>query len=433
MNYRERHNLSHSEIINSLSKYSFNKNDQSLYISCLFVNNENRKGNKYKLVTAFISNAYKEERTLIYPQYSYFVRKLEFNSYESLIEAVSKEGIFIDRDYPMIRAITSTDWREELVPSSQSMEEWPKRRIKVQVEEDVPNWNQQLIAYGLPFFKSAEQLINELTSLPEYYVTNNSDRGELIIDVTDKRGKINIKDGKLSCEGYCTAGIVGYFTIDGNKQSVISSSGESIDWSTEQIQQYELFLVTENNEVIDFQSENAINVGILKGANLDKYVQEVEKAIDSGEGEVVEFKSDIDLKNLGSKVIDLEKTVCALSNHKGGKLILGVNDDGEVKGLTSRLQKQYKNEVNGYIADIQKRLTETLTSNDCFEIKALEVRGHAIVIVEISKSKDCNAFSADNTVYIRRGASSRKASPSEWSLLNKDKRSHGLDYLREYY
>ena len=51
------------------------------------------------------------------------------------------------------------------------------------------------------------------------------------------------------------------------------------------------------------------------------------KSIQDGEGKTVEFK--VELPNSNT----LAKTIIAFSNTGGGKLIIGVNDQGEIIGL----------------------------------------------------------------------------------------------------
>ena len=55
---------------------------------------------------------------------------------------------------------------------------------------------------------------------------------------------------------------------------------------------------------------------------------EIVKLIQDGENSYIEFKEDpIDNKKLAKEIV-------GLSNHKGGFIFLGVNDNGEIIGLT---------------------------------------------------------------------------------------------------
>jgi ATP-dependent DNA helicase RecG len=51
------------------------------------------------------------------------------------------------------------------------------------------------------------------------------------------------------------------------------------------------------------------------------------KSINDGEGKTIEFK--VELPNSSS----LAKTIVAFSNTVGGKIIIGVNDQGKIIGL----------------------------------------------------------------------------------------------------
>jgi ATP-dependent DNA helicase RecG len=53
----------------------------------------------------------------------------------------------------------------------------------------------------------------------------------------------------------------------------------------------------------------------------------LQKLIKDGEGKTIEFKAELPNSNT------LAKTIIAFSNTGGGKLIVGVNDQGEIIGL----------------------------------------------------------------------------------------------------
>ncbi|MGV2874020.1 AlbA family DNA-binding domain-containing protein [Colwellia sp. E150_009] len=434
MNYKERYNLSTEQIEGIINGYTDVLHPIKLFVTALYTKQEHSTDKGWKFAAGKISSKPVEVVSMNYPKCAFITRELTTTNYEQLFTSLTGEGLHIDSDYPALKKLEKDHWKEQLIPCLLDNKFWPIRRVEVKVSEEVQIPYEKLIGFGLPFFENVGQMIKELADIPEHYVTNSGEKGLLFIDIEDYRGRLQSKGKALSIERSCDVGIVGYYRQNNERTDVIHNEDTPLDFCIEDVEEYELFLVTKQHEVIDFIATNDNLHPSKKSKGADKYRLEIEAAIDSGEGEVVEFKADIDFRDLGSKTVDLEKTVCALSNHRGGKLIFGVNDDGEVKGLATRLKKQYKNDIQGYIADIQKRLNETLSISSCFEINAARIRGQDLVVVEVSKSSRCNAFTADNMVYIRRGASCKKASTSEWDTLNNNNNSQAEygEFYREY-
>ena len=418
MNYKERYNLSTKEVKDIISDYCDIKAPIRLFVTALYVQQVQNTEAVWKFAAGRISATPSELITLKYSNCALITRLLTISNYEQLILSLTDDGLQIDPDFPTLKKLERNHWREQLIPCLLRKDNWPIRRIEIKASDKVQLPYEKLIGFGLPFFENIGEMVKELADIPAHYVTNSGDKGVLFVDIEDKRGRLQSTDDILFSEAIRDTGIVGYYKENGEKVDVIHNDDTPLNWSIEEVDEYQLFLVTKHHEVIDFISTNDDFHPSKKAKGVDKYRIEIESAIDSGEGETAEFKADIDFRDLGNKAIDLEKTVCALSNHKGGKLIFGVTDDGEVKGLATRLKKQYKNDIQGYMTDIQKRLNETLSISSCFEVNSARIRGQELVVVEVSKSSRCNSFTADNMVYIRRGASSKKASPDEWDKLN---------------
>ncbi|HNQ12507.1 MAG TPA: ATP-binding protein, partial [Bacteroidia bacterium] len=59
---------------------------------------------------------------------------------------------------------------------------------------------------------------------------------------------------------------------------------------------------------------------------MNKYIT---KLIQNGENETLDFKQEI------SDSIRIAKTIVSFANHKGGTLLIGVKDDGHIKGVNA--------------------------------------------------------------------------------------------------
>ena len=140
--------------------------------------------------------------------------------------------------------------------------------------------------------------------------------------------------------------------------------------------------------------------------------------IDRGESHICEFKTYIDVtKNKNSKADEIEKTVCALSNAKGGHLFIGVTDDGCVEGVDNKVKEHYKMELNSaiaaYIKDIKVRLREILMDNECLEISEAKIGAKFVVVIIVKRSERLNYYLNTKQAYIRKGATSFKMSSAD--------------------
>jgi predicted HTH transcriptional regulator len=82
--------------------------------------------------------------------------------------------------------------------------------------------------------------------------------------------------------------------------------------------------------------------------------KELKQLIQTGEGYHLEFKESLDKS--------LIEEVCAFANSSGGKVLLGVSDDGEIKGIKT------DNNILSRIQDVVNRLEPKLN------IKIFETR-----------------------------------------------------------
>ena len=117
---------------------------------------------------------------------------------------------------------------------------------------------------------------------------------------------------------------------------------------------------------------------------------ELDTIIQSGEGYKTEFK-----RNLNS---DLSKELVAFANSSGGKIYLGIEDNGTVSGVT--IDNTLKSKI-------------TMMAHECdpsVEIELASFRN--VMIVNVPEGKD-KPYRCTNGFYIRNGASSIKLSTRE--------------------
>lgn len=153
---------------------------------------------------------------------------------------------------------------------------------------------------------------------------------------------------------------------------------------------------------------------------------ELSVVIAGGESERCEFKPYIVLTDR-DKSLEIEKTVCAFSNARGGHLFIGIDNEGEVVGLARELSRtgtSIEKAAEEYAGAIRKRLRENLSSNQCFAAEAMQLHGRTIIVIAVQPSTDTNYLLHSDQAYIRRGATSKKMSPPEIAAQLAAKQNH---------
>lgn len=148
-----------------------------------------------------------------------------------------------------------------------------------------------------------------------------------------------------------------------------------------------------------------------------------EKIIEEGENNFVEFKSSIRW-NYKADRIDAEleyiiaKTISAFMNSEGGRLFVGVNDDGEILGL----DRDYgtlgsKPNKDGFLLQIDKIVNNFLGKefHEFITVSIEEIDGKELCVIEISESNQpvYVKYKGEESFYIRAAASSQPMSMRE--------------------
>jgi len=156
-----------------------------------------------------------------------------------------------------------------------------------------------------------------------------------------------------------------------------------------------LYLIDSHANVYDYFSEDAFGsswnktilsrITVLGKPNLDKIIHQ-------GEGETLEYKEWLPPAPDKPKRWDLHKTVVAFANTKGGTILVGVNDDGEVVGIHHPLQETYakkrtKSLISLYESDIKKMIRHEIAPEVDFETHALEWASQQILAIQIHEGK----------------------------------------------
>ncbi len=130
----------------------------------------------------------------------------------------------------------------------------------------------------------------------------------------------------------------------------------------------------------------------MEGNALNK--KEFEFILEQGEGQLIEFKEKADRS--------LSKEMVAFSNSQGGRIFIGISDDGNVKGIN------ITNKLKSQITDIAKNCDPPITLN-------LSSFSDKVLIVEVPEGEN-KPYSCSQGFFVRIGANSQKLSRDE--ILN---------------
>ncbi|MCE7744379.1 MAG: ATP-binding protein [Candidatus Heimdallarchaeota archaeon] len=208
------------------------------------------------------------------------------------------------------------------------------------------------------------------------------------------------------------------------------------------INHYEINLkkdIEEHEIKLEFIPEiiNGYLLDVYEDGNICKRIQKIvrkfdkiisdkidEKALQNiileGEGLSSDFKElyphkDGDIKKLKHKKIDRE--ICSFANAKGGFLIFGVDDDGNIKGY--KITNQFKNfgSFDDNIQRICNKEIEPPVTAHCFE---LEIGKKKLSIVQVSPNYDFWVrLAKSKTIIVRKGSTARDAVPNDLKKYQK--------------
>lgn len=89
-----------------------------------------------------------------------------------------------------------------------------------------------------------------------------------------------------------------------------------------------------------------------------------------GEGETLEFKESF------AEEKEILETICAFSNSKGGRILIGVDDCGKVKGVTLG-----KNTLQNFLNKVKSSIEPMLIP----QLEQMEVGGKTVVVVQVAE------------------------------------------------
>lgn len=124
---------------------------------------------------------------------------------------------------------------------------------------------------------------------------------------------------------------------------------------------------------------------------------DIQLIIKGGEGYHTEFKVSVP-----SKVKELTEEICAFANAAGGTLLIGVNDNNEIKGITIDNAKR---------SAIQNSIREISPILDC-HLSFIEIDEKTIGVIEVPSGVN-KPYVLSGSIYVRNGPNTQKLTTAE--------------------
>ncbi len=164
-------------------------------------------------------------------------------------------------------------------------------------------------------------------------------------------------------------------------------------------------------EEIDFYLQYTGGVKISKMTRDD-----LKNLIATGEGTFLEFKHKV------SSPEKIAREMCAFANSKGGKILIGVDDNGDMIGVESFLEEEFW---------LNKAAKEVCTPELLLSMEILHLGQKDIMIVDIPEAEEKPVFvktKNKRTVFIRQNDESVTASEDKVEILRNESAEEGVTF-----
>lgn len=292
-----------------------------------------------------------------------------------------------------------------------------------------------LIDYRAPFFPSAYHAVHDWVNIRNFHQDRDSRMGAVLIFLPECRTRLSllaISDGilKVGTPSASTAEtlalkVVGSFREKGGGNRTISErlGDKPLEIPVlETLDSLELYLVGADNRIFDYHREGPFYSRgyrrlMAKDNAPDSNGLVVQRAIESGETETVEFKPYIELGN--PKLKEVVETTVAFANTRGGAILLGVNDHCVVEGvekevgrIAMKTGKPIEEALKTYVGGLRQRVIGDLNRTLPLTFSEERADGHRVLVITVPEGPEKPYFQPQSKiVYIRRGANNVVANP----------------------
>jgi hypothetical protein len=150
-------------------------------------------------------------------------------------------------------------------------------------------------------------------------------------------------------------------------------------------------------------------------------IQQLKADLAGGETDTVEFKPFMEAKS--KKEFEFIKTVVAFANTYGGRIYVGADDDGTLQG-EAEARKVFRGSIQEALVAQMSRLKDLVRENvkpvPLVDVRQMTLGADPILVAEVQRGNNPPYATHQNQIYVRKGATSRTADPSELRSLISD-------------
>ncbi len=287
--------------------------------------------------------------------------------------------------------------------------DWPFYYLSIQLEDINVDYQKPLLKNNLPAYARYDFAITDFFNFVDGW--QSAQNKSVYVLIPDPRARIeqlqlignlvniSLKTGSLSLENL----LVKLFAkkgedIDSDRQLIPDSDHITIrlEFEPEFLSVY--LLDRESGEEIDWKQIDLIWGSKTESTEVGTTENSLIQWIEKGEGENVEFKSELEAD---STKVKFKKSVTAFSNTKGGLIFIGIDDEG-----VAMKDCNLKNETI-----IQ--LVQEIEPEPKISIHRITFNEKRILVVEVEEGGDKPYNLKDQGFFIRRGKTNSRASRLE--------------------
>jgi hypothetical protein len=173
----------------------------------------------------------------------------------------------------------------------------------------------------------------------------------------------------------------------------------------------DLYLVDKSGDLLDHANLS----GPGQAAPASEEISSADQAqldLQSGESVEVEFKPFVKIGD--EKEHEIVKAIVAFSNTAGGRLYLGIRNDGTPDGraaLTRAGGASPEDSAKLFERRLSELAREKVKPTPQISVERIDVSGEPVLLAWVSRGKDTPYSTHENDVYVRKGATNRKPDP----------------------
>lgn len=380
------------------------------------------------------------ETSKIYPQVILFEDWLSKEDFMDFVKQVS-DGCCILGGYSLEQTSENIPWSSEYVSLSNIYMRKAGQVWTARFDQGFANTPREfLLASGQPYYPDLFEATKHWMRFPQYLDSSDSRKGEVILlfpetrayftDATEKEGMLEIRASGTELNKLPIAITGAWWDEDGIHHFEQKFTSDFVELQIpEHAHRLEYALIDDKGTLYDYQYEDGFRhagLGRKRSGNVDTTLAKIVRdACISGEGSQVEFKPfvfPVDEKK-NDKLHEIYKTVVAFSNAEGGRVFLGINNDCGLDGVDAKLgewaeSKSDEFTCERYLGALRGKICDVVCGDPVINFHHTIVDDYRIIIIEVATAKEKPiTIRQDMNLYIRRGSSNSKVSPTEWKAI----------------